>query len=198
LLQEIDREIAQLLTTIEEHQAKIAILYNRYREAIGKAVAKQLIQGSYLICTREYPQAFLLLSIGQRQDLQGNLQNLARDSAAEVTEKLTQLPTAELLNSEPLDKLLQELLDRACERINQLLIEWEIIPADPPKQMRLRAVEVEYIDREVMSLRSEIRVLGGRCQHLQSQLVKKQQARQIAEAEQAWHLTWVSQGDFLP
>lgn len=198
MLQEIDRDIADITTAIREYQAKITLLYGQYRKAIGQAVSRQLIQAVFVLCTKEYPQAFLRLSVGQRQDLQLSLQKLAGAISIAVTEQLAELSTADLLNSEPLDKLLVDLLDRASQQANQLLTERQIIPApqpkeEPPSQIYLRPAEVEYVDRQVMSFRSEIRVLSARCQHLQSQLSKKQQARQIVEAEQAWCLTWTTQ-----
>ncbi|HEY9864828.1 MAG TPA: hypothetical protein V6D21_11685 [Candidatus Obscuribacterales bacterium] len=91
----IDQDIA----TLEEAIAKIAQefhqAYQVYLVALGQGVRQQLILASYHLCTQTYPQAFLELSVSQRQKLQQGLRNLARQMQTDLCESLHILATFE-------------------------------------------------------------------------------------------------------
>ncbi|MGL6136894.1 MAG: hypothetical protein ACRC2M_06350, partial [Planktothrix sp.] len=92
----IDQDIA----TLEQAIAKIAEdfhqAYEVYLVALGQGVRQQLILASYHLCTQTYPQAFLELSVSQRQKLQQDLRNLARQMQADLCESLIFLTDLEL------------------------------------------------------------------------------------------------------
>jgi hypothetical protein len=202
VLAQIEQEIAQIKQAIAEHEAKAAIAYQHYINALSLAVGKYLLNAVFWLCTHEYPQAFLALPLSDKQKLQTAIQQLAKSCQAKLKEELQQLPTAQLLRSEPLDQLLQKLLDQTSQSANQLLQAQGIIPSVQESEaeqqitkIRLRPAEVEYMDRTVMQYRSEIRVISARCQHLIAQLEKKYQAKTIAEAELAWRSLFVADTD---
>jgi len=202
VLAQIEQEIAQIKQAITEHEAKAAIAYQHYINALSLAVGKYLLNAVFWLCTHEYPQAFLALPLSDKQKLQTAIQQLAKSCQAKLKEELQQLPTAQLLRSEPLDQLLQKLLDQTSQSANQLLQAQGIIPSVQESEaeqqitkIRLRPAEVEYMDRTVMQYRSEIRVISARCQHLIAQLEKKYQAKTIAEAELAWRSLFVADTD---
>lgn len=70
------------MAALEEAIKAIAIefhdTYNDYLTALGQAMRQQLIVASYYLCTQVYPEAFLSLALRERQQLQQNLQQLAR------------------------------------------------------------------------------------------------------------------------
>jgi len=198
VLSHIEQEIAEIKNAIAEHEAKVAIAYAHYIHALSLAVGKYLLNAVFWLCTHEYPQAFLALPTAEKQKLQTAIQNLAKSCQVKLKAQLEQLPTAQLLRSAPLDQLLETILEQTSQSANQLLQAQGIIPvvqdSEAEKQIakiRLRAAEVEYMDRSVMQYRSEIRVISARCQHLLTQLDKKYHDKLIAEAELAWRSVFV-------
>lgn len=199
MISQIEQEIAQIKNAIAENEAKVAITYQHYINALSLAMGKYLLNAVFWLCTHEYPQAFLALPLSDKQKLQTAIQQLAKSCQAKLKEELQQLPTAQLLRSEPLDKLLETILEQTSQATNQLLQAQGIIPsvkdgeAEPQMaKIRLRPAEVEYLDRTVMQYRSEIRVISARCQHLMAQLDKRYHAKTIAEAELAWRSLFVA------
>jgi type I site-specific restriction endonuclease len=90
--------IKQDLATLEESTFKMALelrqLYRKYLDLLKDSVQKQLVLAGYQICTQTYPEAFLSLSVNQRQNLQKRL----RESAKQVAQELLLLinPVANL------------------------------------------------------------------------------------------------------
>ena len=55
--------------------------YASYLTTLGQALGKQLILGSYHLCTQGYPENFLKLSLSQRQRLQQGIRHLGKEAA---------------------------------------------------------------------------------------------------------------------
>ncbi|VXD15224.1 conserved hypothetical protein [Planktothrix serta PCC 8927] len=89
--------IEQDITALEEAIAKIAQefyqAYEVYLMALGQGVRQQLILASYHLCTQTYPEAFLELSVSERQRLQKGLRNLAQQMQMALCQSL-QIPAA--------------------------------------------------------------------------------------------------------
>ncbi len=89
--------IEQDIATLEEAIAKIAQefyqAYEVYLMALGQGVRQQLILASYHLCTQTYPEAFLELSVSERQRLQKGLRNLAQQMQMALCQSL-QIPAA--------------------------------------------------------------------------------------------------------
>jgi hypothetical protein len=84
----IDQDIATLEAAIAKIAQEFHQAYEVYLIALGQGVRQQLILASYHLCTQTYPQAFLELSVSQRQKLQQGLKNLARQMQADLCESL--------------------------------------------------------------------------------------------------------------
>ena len=76
--------IEQDIATLEEAIARIAQEfdqgYEAYLTAVGQAVRQQLVLASYHLCTQAYPEAFLALSVSERQKLQQGLRHLGKQA----------------------------------------------------------------------------------------------------------------------
>jgi hypothetical protein len=77
-VKEIERDMAALEEAIKAIAIEFHDTYNNYLTALGQAMRQQLIVASYYLCTQVYPEAFLSLPLSERQQLQQNLQQLAR------------------------------------------------------------------------------------------------------------------------
>jgi len=77
-------QIEQDLVVLEE---KLVLLtqelqstYSQYLTLLGQTVRQQLIMASYQVCTQGYPESFLALSLTNRQQLQQQIKELARQA----------------------------------------------------------------------------------------------------------------------
>ncbi|MBD2742008.1 hypothetical protein [Coleofasciculus sp. FACHB-1120] len=77
-VEEIERDMAALEEAIKAIAIEFHDTYNDYLTALGQAMRQQLIVASYYLCTQVYPEAFLSLSVRERQQLQQNLQQVVR------------------------------------------------------------------------------------------------------------------------
>jgi hypothetical protein len=96
-------QIRQTLATLDKKIAAIGeefySTYSGYLTALGQVVQQQLILSGYHVCTEGYPEAFLKLSLSQRQQLQQALKTLAKRGQTELIACLK--PIASEVNSEP-------------------------------------------------------------------------------------------------
>jgi hypothetical protein len=99
-VERVEQEIAALNQAIAAIAQEFRKIYRQYLTALGQAVRQQLVLAGYHICTQGYPEAFLELSLSQRQDLQQALQRLARQAQIQLPEKLQQPKPAESSVSE--------------------------------------------------------------------------------------------------
>ena len=83
-VERIEQEIALLDQALATLAETFQTAYADYLSALGQAVRKQHILAAYQVCTQGYPQQFLGLSVRQRQTLQQALQNLAKQSQANL------------------------------------------------------------------------------------------------------------------
>ncbi|MDH6060242.1 hypothetical protein NWP17_07295 [Chrysosporum bergii ANA360D] len=77
----IERDIAALQAAIQGMAAQLHNAYASYLTTLGQALGKQLILGSYHLCTQGYPENFLKLSLSQRQRLQQGIRHLGKEAA---------------------------------------------------------------------------------------------------------------------
>lgn len=115
-VEQIQQEIAAIEQVIATTAEELRVLYDRYLTSLGQSVRQQLIQAGFYLCTQGYPEQFLRLTLGQRQQLQQHLRQLAQQSQqllshdqlmkaqAERTEvALLSLPEAALVGPDPAD-----------------------------------------------------------------------------------------------
>lgn len=76
----IRKDIAALQDATATMADELNAVYENYLEALGQATRQQLILASYHLCTQDYPDAFLRLSVKERQGLQEALRELGTEA----------------------------------------------------------------------------------------------------------------------
>ncbi|MFP4254461.1 MAG: hypothetical protein ACLFRN_08330 [Halothece sp.] len=74
----IENDIEKLQQQVQEISDRLETAYKNYTEILGETLKQQLIFSVYQICTQEYPQGFLSLSLSQQQELQQNIRKLGK------------------------------------------------------------------------------------------------------------------------
>ena len=77
--EQVRKDLAALETATAKLADEFKTLYENYLKVLGQAARRQLILAGYHLCTQAYPDAFLELSVSQRQKLQDALKALAND-----------------------------------------------------------------------------------------------------------------------
>jgi hypothetical protein len=77
--EQVRKDLAALETATAKLADEFKTLYENYLKVLGQAARRQLILAGYHLCTQAYPDAFLELSVSQRQKLQDALKALASD-----------------------------------------------------------------------------------------------------------------------
>ena len=67
-LKQIEQEIEKLEKEIANLAEELQKVYGRYIALLGESLQRQLVLASYQVCTQAYPEAFLSLSVEQRQN----------------------------------------------------------------------------------------------------------------------------------
>ncbi|KAM3113528.1 hypothetical protein [Phormidesmis sp. 146-33] len=98
-IEQIRQTLATLDKKIEVIGDEFYSTYSGYLTALGQVVQQQLILSGYHVCTEGYPEAFLKLSLSQRQQLQQALKALAKRGQTGLIACLK--PIAREVNSEP-------------------------------------------------------------------------------------------------
>jgi hypothetical protein len=83
-LDQIAKDMAALEEATTAIDEKLQTLYGQYLPVLGTAVRQQLILAAYHLCTQTYPEAFLALSKGQREQVQGALRKLGRQGQSQI------------------------------------------------------------------------------------------------------------------
>lgn len=110
-------KLQQALGELEAQAAQLAqniySLYQNYLAELGQSVSKQLIRAAYHLCTQTEPEAFVALSLSQRQSLQQGLQKLGWQLQHSLLKTLqeTIVTDAERMVPENLVLAIQELED---------------------------------------------------------------------------------------
>lgn len=196
MLMRIDKDIQNIQKAIADALVRIDTIHLEYSQAIARATQQQILLAVFSFCTQKCPEAFLALSLSERQDLQESLRKTIKTLCDRIQAQLEECDRDSRVNQENLDNLLSKLLDESMGTLNQLLVDSKIlrtaqIQGEKALQMSIRLAEIEFTDRQVMSHRGELRVLSARIAHLQNELEKKYQQKTIAEAELAWRSAWV-------
>ncbi len=76
-MEKITQELARVETAIARMVGELASQYQDYLQILAGVLRQQLISAAYQVCTEIAPEAFLQLSMGQRQSLQGQIRDLA-------------------------------------------------------------------------------------------------------------------------
>lgn len=115
---EVDRELRQFLS--------------EYVSVLGRSVSKQLVLSSFHLCTQVYPEAFLGLTVSERESLQHQVQHLGSQLTSALQETLHSLkdtdqdevdPTSLLEQWETVETNMLKTLQDGTRQINQQLID---------------------------------------------------------------------------
>ena len=98
-IRQIQQELEAIEEKVIEFGQELQTLYEKYIACLSNSAQKQLILAGYQLCTRIYPEAFVAMSLTQRQNLQQSLQKLGK----ELEPLLAQKPTAEEISQEQVD-----------------------------------------------------------------------------------------------
>ncbi len=122
----IRKELKALDETTATLAAEFDQLYQSYLEVLGKAVRQQVVIATYHLCTQVYPDAFLALSVSQREQLQQNIRRLGNKGETWL-QQLTDEPETEPQNFDDLSAEQQErisrltaALEKDIQRLNKL------------------------------------------------------------------------------
>lgn len=77
-VEQIEQDLAALEAAIAKLQQEFEQVYRSYLAELGATTRQQLIMASYHLCTQGYPDAFLSLSVSQREALQRSLRQVAQ------------------------------------------------------------------------------------------------------------------------
>ncbi|HIK41020.1 hypothetical protein [Thermoleptolyngbya sp. M55_K2018_002] len=77
-VEQIEQDLAALVGAIAKLQQEFEQVYRGYLTELGTTTRQQLIMASYHLCTQGYPDAFLSLSVSQREALQRSLRQVAQ------------------------------------------------------------------------------------------------------------------------
>ncbi|WP_027269401.1 hypothetical protein [Leptolyngbya sp. PCC 6406] len=83
-LDQIRKDLAAVATETVKIDEKLQEIYGQYLEVLGAAVRQQLVLAAYHLCTQTYPEAFLALSVGHREKLQGALRQLGDQGRSHI------------------------------------------------------------------------------------------------------------------
>lgn len=98
-ISQIQQELEAIEEKVIELGQELQTLYEKYNAILSNSVQKQLILAGYQLCTQIYPEAFVEMSLNQRQKLQQSLRQLGK----EIEPLLAQKPTAEEISQEQID-----------------------------------------------------------------------------------------------
>lgn len=88
-LHQLEQAIAAAEQESQRAAEQIYAAYRDYLRAIASASRQRLVLAAYHVCTRNYPQSFLKLSLTQRQALQKSLRHLGQRLEAQTLALLT-------------------------------------------------------------------------------------------------------------
>lgn len=175
-LKQIEQDIAKLEQEIVDLAEELRGVYGSYIALLGESLQRQLVLASYQVCTQAYPEAFLSLSVEQRQNLQQSIQKITQKNKANLI-SLQEFPSQSSISSEEqddesddiendteqvslqkllpdqlvlwsafLEKGIIELLKDTSQETNRLLLEKGILQKNIPTKVLEAAVEAEEVN----------------------------------------------------
>ncbi|MEM9002607.1 MAG: hypothetical protein AAGE59_03670 [Cyanobacteria bacterium P01_F01_bin.86] len=93
-LEQILKDLESLTAATHAVDQDLKDLYKQYLDVLSKAVKRQLVLATYHLCTQIYPEAFLKLSVSQREKVQTGIRKIAGQGQAQI-EQLKQVVTME-------------------------------------------------------------------------------------------------------
>lgn len=106
----IENDIEKLQQQVQEISDRLETAYENYTQILGDTLKQQLVFSVYQICTQEYPQGFLSLSLSKQQELQQNIRELGKTATENLKlgGDLLQMMNVEEENDDEEDELEEE------------------------------------------------------------------------------------------
>lgn len=106
----IENDIEKLQQQVQEISDRLETAYENYTQILGDTLKQQLVFSVYQICTQEYPQGFLSLSLSKQQELQQNIRELGKTATdnLKLGGDLLQMMNVEEDNDDEEDELEEE------------------------------------------------------------------------------------------
>ncbi|MEL6910619.1 MAG: hypothetical protein AAFR62_12920 [Cyanobacteria bacterium J06629_2] len=138
-IQAVKQNLESLKSQVGETATELKKLHCDYLELLNQSLKQQLIFACYQICTQLYPQSFISLTLGEKQDLQQKLRQLSIDLSPQLLELVEQTE----LEPKPLElNLMAELIKK--------------LPKSPGKasdrQPELSPSDLELVKAEIASI----------------------------------------------
>ncbi|MEA5570672.1 hypothetical protein [Calothrix sp. UHCC 0171] len=102
-IERIERDIQSLEAAIALVAQELYDSYTAYLSSLGQAVRQQLMLATYHLCTQGYPEAFLRLSLSQRQKVQQAIRNLGTETAEQLLKYINAEPEVSELTNESIN-----------------------------------------------------------------------------------------------
>ena len=159
-VEQISRDLEALKSTAAEIATEAHQLYRQYLEVLGRLVSQQLVQAGYHLCTQAYPEAFLQLSLDQRQTFQQELQKLGYQLERNLRDVLQLLirpetsestPKAVLTSMEAVDQAITNSFRTGSRQANQMLQTHHILEVDSIDTLFEIAAKAEEAGRSITS-----------------------------------------------
>lgn len=130
-------KITKELTALEQSSKTLADefyqIFLNYLNSLGKAVKTQLILASYYLCTQGYPEAFIGLSLKEKQEMQSAIRQVANVAVQELSIllplSLKVEQNSQNTERETIKKTIKKLSDATDEIIENLFDEMDEIGA---------------------------------------------------------------------
>lgn len=138
-IQAVKQNLESLKSQVGETATELKKLHCDYLELLNQSLKQQLVFACYQICTQLYPQSFISLTLGEKQDLQQKLRQLSIDLSPQLLELVEQTE----LEPKPLElNLMAELIKK--------------LPKSPGKasdrQPELSPSDLELVKAEIASI----------------------------------------------
>lgn len=153
-IQQIQQELDDIELTVGETAVEFQAKYRNYLNLLSQSVQQQLILASYQICTQFYPQAFLQLSLSNKQELQQTLRQIAQQvqpillriiEEQELEPELSELNLmAELIKNLPTSKRPDKTPEETPEKFES--IDLESVKAELANLENVEFIEIDASD----------------------------------------------------
>jgi hypothetical protein len=158
-LEQLHQEMGDLRKKTAKVGSELRQLLADYLSVLGRSVSKQLVLSGFHLCTEVYPEAFLSLSVPEREGLQRDIQRLGRritDSLAEIQQPLQEValetevdPTRLLEVWETIETSMIEVLRDGSLQINQQFQDRQILKIKSLEKLLHMAAQAQDSGRTV-------------------------------------------------
>ena len=151
----IERDIAALEEAVSAIAVELRSAYASYLTTLGQAVRQQLILASYHLCTQEYPEAFLSLSLSGRQQLQQAIRKLGQQASDQLhphtDSPLPSNPIELAVWQQNLEEAIANTVKTVSRETNSLLQQSGILPKKLPSPLLEAASNASFASGEPMA-----------------------------------------------